>query len=136
MRHRTRQHIGVTRESPPIELTNLADLALILAFVGLLVPHLVLIPSTELATSTGAALSSMPREPVTILLRDGGSVYWNQEAIPWSELELRVQRVKENSRPPKLFLVGERSAPLGLNIDVRTLLQGTDFVEVALQKEP
>lgn len=135
MRHGERHRVTGRKESPPIELTNLADLALILAFTGLLVPHLVLVPSAYLATSAGSTLSTVPREHVTILLREGGIVSWNQEVISWSELERRIHEIKERSQPPKIFLVGERAIPLGLNIDVRGLLQGTDFVEVALQKE-
>jgi len=135
MRSRLLNRVGGKRESPPIELTNLADLALILAFAGLLVPHLVLVPSMDLATSTGSELSAVPREHVTIMLRTDG-IYWNQEVIPWLELERRIKEVKESSNPPpKIFLMGERTVPLGLNIDVRSLLRGTDFIEIALLKK-
>jgi biopolymer transport protein ExbD len=124
------------KESYPIELTNLTDVALMLAFVGLLVPHLVLVPAVDLATSTSTTLAAVPRAYVTILLRQGGAVYWNREAVSWPELARRVQELKASSQPPKIVLTGERSVPLGLNIDVRTLLQGTDFVEYAQHKEP
>ena len=136
MRQRRQRRIGSRKESPPIELTNLTDVALILAFVGLLVPHLVLVPAVDLATSTGTTLAPVPREYVTILLRQGETVYWNRDVVSWPELERRVQEVKASRQPPKIFLTGERLVPLGLNIDVRTLLQGTDFVEYALHKEP
>lgn len=124
------------RESSPIELTNLADLALILAFVGLLVPHLVVVPSADVAATTGQALSSVPHGRVTILLGQTGTVYWDQTIVTWAELERRIGEVKESPQPPKIVLMGERMVPLGLNIDVRTLLHGTDFVEVAMNKEP
>jgi|RhiMetdeSRZDD1v2_1073273.scaffolds.fasta_scaffold31161_7 biopolymer transport protein ExbD len=136
MRQRMQRRVGSRRESPPIELTNLTDVALMLAFVGLLVPHFILVPAVDLATSTGTTLTAVPREYVTILLRQGETVYWNRDVVSWSELERRVQEVKASSQPPKIFLTGERFVPLGLNIDVRTLLQGTDFVEYALHKEP
>jgi len=136
MQQRVRRRVGGRKESPPIELTNLTDVALILAFVGLLVPHLVLVPAVDLATSTGATVTDVPRTSVSILLRQGETVYWNQDVVSWPELERRVQEVKASSQPPKIFLTGERSVPLGLNMDVRTLLQGTDFVEYALHKEP
>lgn len=136
MRQRVQRRVGGRKESPPIELTNLTDVALILAFVGLLVPHLVLVPAVDLATSTGTTLAAVPREHVTILLRQGETVYWNRDVVSWTELEQRVQEVKASSQPPKIFLTGERAVPLGLNMDVRTLLQGTDFVEYALYKEP
>jgi biopolymer transport protein ExbD len=136
MRQRLQRRVGDRKESPPIELTNLTDVALMLAFIGLLVPHFVLVPAVDLATSTGTTLAAVPRESVTILLRQGETVYWNREVVSWSELERRVQEVKASGQPPKIFLTGERSVPLGLNIDVRTLLQGTDFIEFALQKEP
>ena len=135
MRQRVQRRGGGKKESHPIELTNLTDVALILAFVGLLVPHLVLVPAVDLAMSTGATVTDVPRVSVTILLRQGEMVYWNQDVVPWPELERRVQEVKASSQPPKIFLTGERSVPLGLNLDVRTLLQGTDFVEYALHKE-
>ena len=136
MRQRVQHRVGGRQESPPIELTNLTDVALILAFVGLLVPHLVLVPAVDLATSTGATVTDVPRTSVSILLRQGETVYWNQDVVSWPELERRVQEVKASHQPPKIFLTGERSVPLGLNMDVRTLLQGTDFVEYALHKEP
>lgn len=136
MRQRLQRRVGGRQESPPIELTNLTDVALMLAFVGLLVPQFILVPAVDLATSTGTTLAAVPRESVTILLRQGETVSWNQDVVSWSELERRVQEVKASRQPPKLFLTGERSVPLGLNLDVRTLLQGTDFVEFALQKEP
>ena len=136
MRQRVQRRGGGKKESHPIELTNLTDVALILAFVGLLVPHLVLVPAVDLATSTGATVTDVPRASVTILLRQGETVYWNRDVVSWPELERRVQEVKANRQPPKIFLTGERSVPLGLNMDVRTLLQGTDFVEYALHKEP
>ncbi|HEY5865896.1 MAG TPA: biopolymer transporter ExbD [Candidatus Tectomicrobia bacterium] len=136
MRQRVRRRVGSRQESPPIELTNLTDVALMLAFIGLLVPHFVLVPTVDLATSTGTTLAAVPRESVTILLRQGETVYWNRDEVSWSELQRRVQEAKTSSQPPKIFLTGERSVPLGLNIDVRTLLQGTDFVEFALHKEP
>ena len=136
MRQRIQRRVGGRKESPPIELTNLTDVALMLAFIGLLVPHFVLVPAVDLATATGTTLAVVPRESVTILLRQGETVYWNQDVVSWSELERRVQEVKASSQPPKIFLTGERSVPLGLNIDVRTLLRGTDFIEFALHKEP
>ena len=136
MRQRLQRRVGGRKESPPIELTNLTDVALMLAFIGLLVPHFVLVPAVDLATSTGTTLAAVPRESVMILLRQGETVYWNQDVVSWSELERRVQEVKASRQPPKIFLTGERSVPLGLNIDVRTLLQGTDFIEFALHKEP
>ena len=136
MRQHMQRRVGGRQESPPIELTNLTDVALMLAFVGLPVPHFVLVPAVDLATSTGTTLAAVPRESVTILLRQGETVYWNRDVVSWSELERRVQEVKASRQPPKIFLTGERSVPLGLNIDVRTLLQGTDFVEYALHKGP
>jgi len=136
MRQHLQRRVRSRRESPPIELTNLTDVALMLAFVGLLVPQFILVPAVDLATSTGTTLAVVPRESVTILLRQGETVYWNRDVVSWSELERRVQEVKASRQPPKIFLTGERSVPLGLNIDVRTLLQGTDFVEFALHKEP
>ena len=136
MRERIPRRVGGRKESPPIELTNLTDVALMLAFIGLLVPHFVLVPAVDLATSTGTTLAAVPRESVTILLRQGETVYWNRDVVSWSELQRRVQEAKASSQPPKIFLTGERSVPLGVNIDVRTLLQGTDFVEFALHKEP
>lgn len=136
MRWRTLSRPRGTRESPPIELTNLADLALILAFVGLLVPHLVLVSFGDLAATTGPAVTSVPSEHVSILLTKDGTMYWNREVVSWHELERRIGEVKANRQPPKIVLVGERQVPLGLNIDVRTLLHGTDFVEIALKKEP
>ena len=136
MRQRGRRRVGGRKESSPIELMNLTDVALILAFVGLLVPHLVLVPAVDLATSTGVTVTDVPRASVTVTLRQGETVYWNRDVVSWPELERRVQEVKASSQPPKIFLTGERSVPLGLNIDVRTLLQGTDFVEFALHKEP
>lgn len=124
------------RESPPIELNNLADLALILVFAGLLVPQLVWVSATDLIGASGPAVdASLPRATVTITLTNGGGMLWNRDVVSWPELEQRVRAVKDNRQPPKLVLTGERAAPLGLNVDVRTLLRGTDFVEVALQKE-
>ncbi len=136
MRQRMQRRVGTRKASYPIELTNLTDVALMLAFVGLLVPHLVLVPAVDLATSTSMTRAAGPRGYVTILLRQGETVYWNRDVVSWPELERRVQEVKASSPPPKIVLTGERSVPLGLNIDVRTLLQGTDFVEYALHKEP
>lgn len=136
MRQRIPRRVGGRQESPPIELTNLTDVALMLVFIGLLVPHFVLVPAVDLTTSTGTTLAAVPRESVTILLRQGETVYWNRDVVSWVELQRRVQEAKASSQPPKIFLSGERSVPLGLNIDVRTLLQGTDFVEFALHKEP
>ena len=136
MRWRTRQRPRGPRESPSIELTNLADLALILAFVGLLVPHLVLVSSGDLAATTGPAATSIPQTHVTLLLTNAGTMYWSREVVAWPELKRRIAEVKAGPHPPRIVLVGERETPLGLNIDVRTLLQGTDFVEVALKKEP
>jgi biopolymer transport protein ExbD len=125
------------RESPPIELNNLADLALILVFAGLLVPQLVWVSPSDLIEDPGPAMAdaSLPRATVTITLTNGGGMLWNRDVVSWLELEQRVRTVKDHRQPPKLVLTGERAAPLGLNVDVRTLLRGTDFIEVALQKE-
>jgi len=137
MRRHTLQRFRTARESHPIEFTNLADLALILAFAGLLVPQLVWVSSADLIGATGPAVSdaSLPRATVTITLTNGGSILWNRDVVSWPELEQRVRAVKDNRHPPKLVLMGERAVPLGMNVDVRTLLRGTDFIEVALRKE-
>jgi len=123
-------------KSSPVELTNLADLALILAFTGFLVPQLIQVSTGDLVASTGAPVASELREQVTILLSNTETIHWNRDVISWAELERRIQDVKESRQPPKLFLAGERHVPLGLNIDVRTLLQGADYTEIALKKEP
>lgn len=125
-----------TRKEPtPIELTNLTDLALILVFAGLLIPRLVLVSSADLTSSNGPSLQAVPRHRVTITLAKGGTLYWNRDAVSWAELKERIRSAKQTSPPPKIFLIGDREVPLGLNIDVRTLLRDTDFVEVAVEKE-
>lgn len=137
MRRHTRHRFRTERESHPFDFTNLADIALILAFAGLLVPQLVLVSSADLIGATGPAMSdsSLPRTTVTITLTNGGSILWNREVVSWPELEQRVRAVQGHQHPPRIVLTGQRAAPLGLNVDVRTLLRGTDFIEVALQKE-
>ena len=95
-----------------------------------------MVSSADLIGATGPAVSdALPRTTVTITLTNGGSMLWNRDIVSWPELEQRVREVQASPHPPKLVLIGERAVPLGINVDVRTLLRGTDFVEVALRKE-
>jgi biopolymer transport protein ExbD len=137
MRRHTLQRFQTARESHPIDLVNLADLGLILAFMGLLVPQLVLVSPPDLIGSTGPAVSEalLPRATVTITLTNGGGILWDREVITLSELELRVRAVKDHHPQPQVFLLGEYGVQLGVNIKVRSLLRGLTFTEAALRKE-
>ncbi len=131
----TNKLFRTTRQSESIEITNIADIALILAFLGLLTPHIVMISSTDLISSTGPSVDSAPRETLTIMLQADGTILLNRETISLENLKLLLERLKNVEKKPKIYLTGDRSAQLGLNIEIRGLLSGIDFTEIALQKE-
>jgi biopolymer transport protein ExbD len=57
-------------------------------------------------------------EPTTIQVSEGGSIFWNREAIDMTELPARIAHYKTQTEDPKILIAGDEKARFGATVQV------------------
>ena len=116
-----------------INVTPLVDVMLVLLIIFIitapLMQHKVKIdlPQTDVVAKDDDVPKVMP---ITVSVKEDGSLFWNDEAITREVLESRLSSVAQQVPQPKLNLRGDRTTKMRTITDVTTLAQAQGMLDV------
>ena len=116
-----------------INVTPLVDVMLVLLIIFIitapLMQHKVKIdlPQTDVVAKDDDVPKVMP---ITVSVKEDGSLFWNDEAITREVLESRLSSVAQQVPQPKLNLRGDRTTKMRTITDVTQLAQAQGMLDV------
>ena len=116
-----------------INVTPLVDVMLVLLIIFIitapLMQHKVKIdlPQTDIVAKDDDVPKVMP---ITISVKENGSLFWNDEEITREVLESRLSSVAQQVPQPKLNLRGDRTTKMRTITDVTKLAQAQGMLDV------
>ena len=116
-----------------INVTPLVDVMLVLLIIFIitapLMQHKVKIelPQTDVVQKDEDTPKVMP---ITISVKEDGSLFWNDEAVTREVLESRLSSVAQQVPQPKLNLRGDRTTKMRTITDVTKLAQAQGMLDV------
>ena len=116
-----------------INMTPLVDVMLVLLIIFIitapLMQHKVKIdlPQTDVVAKDDDVPKVMP---ITVSVKEDGSLFWNDEAITREVLESRLSSVAQQVPQPKLNLRGDRTTKMRTITDVTKLAQAQGMLDV------
>lgn len=116
-----------------INVTPLVDVMLVLLIIFIITAPLmqhkvkVDLPQTEIVEKEDDAPKVMP---ITISVKEDGSLYWNDEEITREVLESRLSSVAQQTPQPKLNLRGDRTTKMRVITDVTKIAQSQGMLDV------
>ena len=116
-----------------INVTPLVDVMLVLLIIFIitapLMQHKVKIdlPQTDIVAKDDDVPKVMP---ITISVKENGSLFWNDEEITREVLESRLSSVAQQVPQPKLNLRGDRTTKMRTITEVTKIAQGQGMLDV------
>ncbi len=116
-----------------INVTPLVDVMLVLLIIFIitapLMQHKVKIdlPQTDIVEKDDDIPKVMP---VTVSVKEDGSLFWNDEEVTREMLESRLSSIAQQVPQPKLNLRGERTTKMRTITDVTKLAQSQGMLDV------
>ena len=116
-----------------INVTPLVDVMLVLLIIFIitapLMQHKVKIdlPQTDIVAKDDDVPKVMP---ITISVKEDGSLFWNDEEITREVLESRLSSVAQQVPQPKLNLRGDRTTKMRTITEVTKIAQGQGMLDV------
>ena len=116
-----------------INVTPLVDVMLVLLIIFIitapLMQHKVKIdlPQTDVVAKDDDVPKVMP---ITVSVKEDGSLFWNDEAITREVLESRLSSVAQQVPQPKLNLRGDRTTKMRTITEVTKIAQGQGMLDV------
>ena len=116
-----------------INVTPLVDVMLVLLIIFIitapLMQHKVKIelPETEVVAKDEDAPKVMP---ITISVKEDGSLFWNDEAITREVMESRLSSVAQQVPQPKLNLRGDRTTKLRVINEITKIAQQQGMLDI------
>jgi len=118
-----------------INVTPLVDVMLVLLIIFIitapLMSHKVKIelPEANLALDPDEA-QAPPVPPITVSVKEDGSLYWNDEPISKEILESRLSSTAQLQPQPKLNLRGDRTTKMRTINEVTKIAQGQGMLDI------
>ncbi|WP_454827817.1 ExbD/TolR family protein [Pseudoxanthomonas wuyuanensis] len=118
-----------------INVTPLVDVMLVLLIIFIitapLMSHKVKIelPEANLALDPDE-VKAPPVPPITVSVKEDGSLYWNDEAISKEILESRLSSTAQLQPQPKLNLRGDRTTKMRTINEVTKIAQGQGMLDI------
>ncbi len=118
-----------------INVTPLVDVMLVLLIIFIitapLMSHKVKIelPEANLVQSEDDKVAP-PVPPITVSVKEDGSLYWNDEAITKEILESRLSSTAQLQPQPKLNLRGDRTTKMGTIAEVTKIAQSQGMLDI------
>ena len=116
-----------------INVTPLVDVMLVLLIIFILTAPLMQhkvkidLPQTDVVAKDDDVPKVMP---ITVSVKEDGSLFWNDEAITREVLESRLSSVAQQVPQPKLNLRGDRTTKMRTITDVTKLAQAQGMLDV------
>lgn len=117
-----------------INVTPLVDVMLVLLIIFIitapLMSHKVKIELPEANLVLDPNKEAPPVPPITVSVKEDGSLYWNDEAISKEILESRLSSTAQLQPQPKLNLRGDRTTKMRTIAEVTKIAQGQGMLDI------
>ena len=116
-----------------INVTPLVDVMLVLLIIFIitapLMQHKVKIdlPQTDVVAKDDDVPKVMP---ITVSVKEDGSLFWNDEAVTREVLESRLSSVAQQVPQPKLNLRGDKTTKMGTIAEVTKIAQSQGMLDI------
>lgn len=117
-----------------INVTPLVDVMLVLLIIFIitapLMSHKVKIELPEANLIQNQDQEAPPVPPITVSVKEDGSLYWNDEAISKEILESRLSSTAQLQPQPKLNLRGDRTTKMRTIAEVTKIAQSQGMLDI------
>jgi len=117
-----------------INVTPLVDVMLVLLIIFIitapLMSHKVKIELPEANVVQDPEKEAPPVPPITISVKEDGSLFWNDEAISKEILESRLSSTAQLQPQPKLNLRGDRTTKMRTISEVTKIAQAQGMLDI------
>ncbi|HVK51257.1 MAG TPA: biopolymer transporter ExbD [Pseudoxanthomonas sp.] len=117
-----------------INVTPLVDVMLVLLIIFIitapLMSHKVKIELPEATLILPKDAEPPPVPPITVSVKEDGSLYWNDEAISKEILESRLSSTAQLQPQPKLNLRGDRTTKMRTIAEVTKIAQNQGMLDI------
>lgn len=124
------------QEMSEINMTPLVDVMLVLLIIFIItVPVITHSVKVDLPQASQQPTEVKP-DVVTLTVQRDGSLMWNDEALTFENLELRLQAVAQQDKQPELRIQGDKAVEYEKVIQVMAAAQRSGIEKLGFMTEP
>ena len=115
-----------------INVTPFVDVMLVLLIVFMVTAPLLTVGVPVDLPKTKAQALSQDREPLSVTIRKGGTIYLQNTPIAEQELVAKLTAISANGYDQRIFVRGDKSVDYGRVMEVMGLLSAAGFTHIGL----
>ena len=116
-----------------INVTPLVDVMLVLLIIFMVSAPLITVGVPVELPKTEASAVEVEEKPVSVSIKDDGSIYVGEDEVSWEQLPVRVgEEAGENAREKQIFIRADGRAPYQAVARVMARLSATGFTKLNL----
>jgi len=124
------------QEMSEINMTPLVDVMLVLLIIFIItVPVITHSVKVDLPQASQQPTEVKP-DVVTLTVQRDGSLMWNDEALTFENLELRLQAVAQQEKQPELRIQGDKAVEYEKVVQVMAAAQRSGVEKLGFMTEP
>lgn len=124
------------QEMSEINMTPLVDVMLVLLIIFIItVPVITHSVKVDLPQASQQPTEVKP-DVVTLTVQRDGSLMWNDEALTFENLELRLQAVAQQEKQPELRIQGDKAVEYEKVVQVMAAAQRAGVEKLGFMTEP
>jgi biopolymer transport protein ExbD len=124
------------QEMSEINMTPLVDVMLVLLIIFIItVPVITHSVKVDLPQASQQPTEVKP-DVVTLTVQRDGSLMWNDEALTFDNLELRLQAVAQQEKQPELRIQGDKAVEYEKVVQVMAAAQRAGVEKLGFMTEP
>ena len=124
------------QEMSEINMTPLVDVMLVLLIIFIItVPVITHSVKVDLPQASQQPTEVKP-DVVTLTVQRDGSLMWNDEALTFDNLELRLQAVAQQEKQPELRIQGDKAVEYEKVVQVMAAAQRAGIEKLGFMTEP
>ncbi len=127
-----RRRRGRRRPMAEINVTPFVDVMLVLLIVFMVTAPLLTVGVPVDLPKTKAQALSQDREPLSITIRKGGTIYLQNTPVAEDGLVDRLTAISQNGYDQRIFVRGDKSVDYGRVMEVMGMLSAAGFTHIGL----
>jgi biopolymer transport protein TolR len=121
-----------TRPMADINVTPFVDVMLVLLIVFMVTAPLLTVGVPVDLPKTKAQALGQDREPLSVTIRRGGTIYLQNTPIAEDDLVARLTAISQNGYDQRIYVRGDKSVDYGRVMEVMGLLSAAGFTHIGL----
>src|ERR1700749_2691853 len=121
-----------SRPMAEINVTPFVDVMLVLLIVFMVTAPLLTVGVPVDLPKTKAQALSQDREPLSVTIRKGGTIYLQNTPVAEDSLVDRLTAISQNGYDQRIFVRGDKSVDYGRVMEVMGMLSAAGFTHIGL----